>query len=253
MSSAAMTATTRRAALGALASVPALAVPSVSVMAAPVTATGPNSELFQLIAVARQVGARLCAAEAAAEEAWQRTEKVPPPEVLIVTEADTRNYGKLKAGEPFGLEDLELIRCTQKHRQSSKLPSLRSILADAPYLALSEKDRAVIDNLIARDEREDQLVAALDEWREMRRVARDRSGETSADELLEKIQAEYDEACERVASTHARTLSGVLAKLAFIAPDLDAETWMKRGAEGGTHEEILYSVAVDYKALTTTV
>jgi len=57
------------------------------------------------------------------------------------------------------------------------------------------------------------------------------------EERQEQLCGEREEARERVASTRARTLVGMLAKLAFIAPDVEA----------GTSETILYSVAVDYK------
>jgi hypothetical protein len=47
----------------------------------------------------------------------------------------------------------------------------------------------------------------------------------------------------------ARTLHGVLAKLAFIASDFDEESYLELTAEMGTSELILFSVAVDFKAL----
>jgi hypothetical protein len=239
-----MTATTRRAALGALASVPALALPAVAIAAPATNGEHLDAELFELIAAAREVSVRLDAAYKAAEEAYERTEEVPR-HALIVTEADTRIW-KLNVGEPFTLDHLESMRKRQKHRRSRGW-TFSSELADPSYVAtLDDKDRAVVEIMAASEVREDQLVAALDEWDEMRRLARDRSGETAADEWLEKVQAEHDEACGRVASMRARTLSGVLAKLAFIAPDLDIETWMGRGADMGTHEQILFSVAVDY-------
>ena len=44
-------------------------------------------------------------------------------------------------------------------------------------------------------------------------------------------------------------MSGVLAKLAFIAPDFNEESASEIPAELGTSEQILYSVALDYKTL----
>jgi hypothetical protein len=52
----------------------------------------------------------------------------------------------------------------------------------------------------------------------------------------------------RVVNTRAWTLSGVLAKLALIAPDVDDESASEL-PEVGTSEPILFSVAVDFKAL----
>jgi hypothetical protein len=243
-----MTASTRRAALGALARVSALALPAIAIAAPATSGEHLDAELFALIAAAREVSARIDAAENAAEQAYERTEKVPWPQALVVTEDDTRLW-KLKAGDPFELGHLDLMRRRQAHRQSAKhVRSFSVAAADAPYMAaLDDKDRALIEMMAAAEAGEDRLIAALDQWNEARRLARDQSGETAADEWLKKVQAEYDEACERIARMRAHTLSGVLAKLAFITPTLDVATWMERGAEGGTHEEIMYSVAVDYK------
>jgi hypothetical protein len=84
-------------------------------------------------------------------------------------------------------------------------------------------------------------------WKEAHRVARDRSGETAAEECLEQLKDEKDEAYERVANTRARTLSGVLTKLALIAPDFDDES--ASPAEMGTSPQILFSIAADFKEL----
>ena len=79
------------------------------------------------------------------------------------------------------------------------------------------------------------------------RVAKDRSGETAAEEWAEQLFNEKYDACERVASKRALTMRGLLAKLAFIAGDFDADEELS--AEMGTSEKILFSVAVDFKAL----
>jgi hypothetical protein len=84
---------------------------------------------------------------------------------------------------------------------------------------MDDKDRAAIEKMNATDAREDQLVAAHDEWKEARRVAKDRSGETAAEEWAEQLFNEKYDACDRVACYRARTLAGILAKLAFIAGD----------------------------------
>jgi hypothetical protein len=61
------------------------------------------------------------------------------------------------------------------------------------------------------------------------------------------MNEKYD-AYTRVANTRARTLGGILAKLTLIAPDAD-ESASEFPAEVGTSEPILFSVAVDFKAL----
>jgi hypothetical protein len=246
----------RRAALAALTAVPALALPAVapatSITTESLLAQGPDAELYALIASAREANARFDEAGEALEAATQRTEKLPPPQALIVTEADTRIWRKLRAGEPFDEAHLELMRQRLEHRQNAKLVPLSSILADAPYLAtLNEKDRAVVDTLIAGEVREAELVAtaipASIEWKAARRLARARSGQTAAEERHEQLYDEKCDACERVATTRAHTLSGMLAKLAFIASDFEADELTRTTADMGTSDKILVSVAVDYK------
>ena len=96
------------------------------------------------------------------------------------------------------------------------------VAADAPWMAtLNDKDRAAVKIMAAEAVREDQLIAALDHRNEARRVAEDRSGETAAKDRFNQLWDEKDEACNRVSITRARTLSGVLAKLALIASDFD--------------------------------
>ena len=126
---------------------------------------------------------------------------------------------KLKAGDPFDVAHLDLMRRRQAH----------------------------IQLLAAGEAREDQLVAARDEWNEACRVAKDRSGDTAAEEWAEQLFNEKYDACERVASKRALTMRGLLAKLAFIAGDFDADEELP--AEMGTSEKILFSVAADFKAL----
>jgi hypothetical protein len=98
--------------------------------------------------------------------------------------------------------------------------------------------------LAAGEAREDQLVAALEQWNEARRLARDRSGETAAEERQERLYNERCDACDRIASKRALTVSGILAKLAFVAPDFDPHEEF----DGWTPDlMILASIAVDYK------
>jgi hypothetical protein len=244
-------ATNRRAVLGAVLAAGVVAsVPAAAAIAAPATSGEDlDAELFELIGSARAARARYEAATDALEEACERTEKVPPPEALIVTEADTRIWKNLKAGEPFDGAHFASMRPRQERRRSGGW-TFSSGLADASYVAtLDDKERAIVEIIAASEVREDQLVPALDEWKEMRRLARDRSGETAAKERSRQFYNEMDDACARVATTRARTLSGMLAKLAFIAPDFEAEEMLDLGtaAEMGSSEQILVSVAVDYK------
>jgi hypothetical protein len=212
-----------------------------------------DAGLFALIDEAREAGARVEAANGALDEAQERTEEVPWPQALIVTEDDTRLW-KLKAGDPFDHVHLYRMREGQAQRQRSK--DLMSRVSTDTWAALApglgpmdDKAKAAIEKMKAKDAREDQLIAAMDHRNEALRVARDRSGETAADERLEQLSDEKYGAYERVANTRARTLSGVLAKLALIAPDFDDESASELPAEVGTPEQILFSVGGDFKAL----
>jgi hypothetical protein len=238
----------RRAALGAIASLSALAVPAAAISApsgsaSPSTASPshPDAALFALIAAARDAEARYVEASEACDEAENRTEDVPPPDALIVTKDDTHIWKSLNVGDPFAESHLNSMRTRQTQRRP-----FSSILADARYIAtLDDKDRAAVELLAAHEAREDQLVPAFEQWNEARRLARDRSGETAAHERREALYSEMGDAALRVASKRACTLSGILAKLDFIAPDFDSVEHF----EGGTSSEeaILASIVVDYK------
>jgi hypothetical protein len=225
-------ATTRRSVLGTVLAIGAIGVAPIAAGAAtaaePVSGpAGLDAGLFALIDEARASGARVEAAIGALEEAQDRTEEVPWPQALIVTEDDTRLW-KLKAGDPFDHAHLNRMREWQAYRQKlkdsmSRLSPAALAVFDPLVATMDDKDRAAIEKINATDARADQLIAALDHRREELRVARDRSGETAAEERRKQLMDEKYAAYARVANTRAWTLSGVLAKLALIAPDVDDE------------------------------
>jgi hypothetical protein len=242
-----MTATTRRAALTALASVPALALPGTAMAIAP----GPSAldaELFQLIAAAREAEARFDASNDATEAARDRMGEVPVPQALIVTEGDTGHWAEVRPGDYFTRAQLSQIKHSWEQKQKRQ-PRLWSDAADSLHMAsLSDKDRALIEMMVAQEVRQDQLVPAFDEWNEMRRLAEERSGVTAAEKLNSQLYDEWYEARRRIANARARTLEGMLAKLAFIAADFEADESLE-DPNRGTSDMILYSVAIDYKTL----
>jgi hypothetical protein len=140
------------------------------------------------------------------------------------------------------------MRRTQAHRQNATyLRVFSSILADAPYLAtLDEKERANLQRLAASEAREDQLVAAHDQWNEARRLARARSGELDAWNRSDELLDEKHKLWRRIMMTPAQTEAGMMAKLALAAPYFDADELedVEETADG-----ILASVAVDFKTL----
>ena len=156
--------------------------------------------------------------------------------------------GAASAGGPAG-PDAELCALIAEAREANARYDAASDAAEEAWKR-TEKVPAPItffQSFAGREAREDQLIAAFDEWKEARQLAEDRSGEAAAEERLEQLFNERYDACERVARYRARTLAGMLAKLAFIAGDFDGEEDLP--AEMGTSERILFSVAVDFKAL----
>jgi hypothetical protein len=237
---------TRRAALGALAVVPALAIPAVPAIASPATA-GPDAELFELIEAARKATAHHDAAIAALEEAENRAEEEAPPwpPTLIATEEDTRLWRwNPKPGDAF--TPAQLKQMSQKTGRQGRGTKWSAILANGPW---SEKDRAMIGAMVAAEARKDQLIPAFEEWNELKRLAEERAGVPAAAKREGELHSEQYDARMRVANARAQTLAGMLAKLAFIAPSFDDESASEISADLGTTPAILYSVAADYKTL----
>jgi hypothetical protein len=236
----------RRAALGVLAGAGALALPA-AVMAAstPVTLAGAanalDAELFALIAAAREAEARFEAATKALEEAEHRTEEVPAPQALIVTEEDTRLFWKAEVGSSFRLSDINWMK--QQLQQPERLSVM---LAREPgEKPLDEQTAGLIRMFAAREARMDQVIAAYDQSQEERKLAKERSGERAVTEWQEQLCGEMSEARQRVGSMRARTLAGMLAKLAIIAPEFeDEDEW---ASDVGPSERVLISVAADYR------
>jgi hypothetical protein len=241
-----MTTTSRRGALGALlASVPALALPVGAMSAA--TAGGlsahPDADLFELIAAAREAEARFEAATVALDETGNRTEEVPEPQALIVTEKDVELFWnrKVEVGSSFHPSDISLMK--QQLQESERLSVM---LARASHeKLLGEQTADLIRMFAAREARMDQAIAAYDRWQEERELAKERSGERAVTEWQEQLCGEMCEARLRVGSTRARTLAGMLAKLALIAPEFEEEDlW---ASDVGPSERVLISVAADYR------
>jgi hypothetical protein len=102
------------------------------------------------------------------------------------------------------------------------------------------------------------LFALIDEAREIgARVeaglsvlveAEKRIGEMD-DERYQQLWDERFDAYEGVAKTRARTLDGILAKLALVAPDFDDKSASELPGEMGMSPVILFSIAVDFKEL----
>jgi hypothetical protein len=235
----------RRAALGVLASIPALALPAAAMAASTPAITGSatalDSELFDLIAADREAEARFEAATKDLEEAQNRTEEVPRPQALIVTEEDVELFWNWKAevGSPFRFSEINLMKEQQPQRIAVRLARATG---EKP---LNEQTSDLIRMFAAREARMDEVIAAYDQWQEERKLAKERSGEMAVEKWQEQLCGEMNEARLRVGSTRARTLAGMLAKLALIAADFESEEDFE--SDIGSSEKVLFSVAVDYR------
>jgi hypothetical protein len=76
----------------------------------------------------------------------------------------------------------------------------------------------------------------------------ERTGEMD-NERYQQLWEERWDAYDRVADTRARTLNGILAKLALVAPDFNDESASELPAEMGISPDVLFSIAVDFKEL----
>lgn len=221
----------RRVALSALVSVSAVALfpagAGVAEAIAAEPAGGPDSELLTLIAVAPDLQARFDAATAALEEAESRTaEESPIPSAMIAIESDRRFWPAWPAvgvGKPYTEERI------------LEISGLRERVRSHPEHEFC----------LALGGRADELIAAADQWRTARRQAEERSGEVDAATRCDQLGDEWTRLLARIATTPARTMAGILAKLAVAAPYFAAD-------ELGEHvgmDGILTSVAVDFNAL----
>ncbi len=94
---------TRRAALGALASIPALALPAVA-MAGATDAAHEDADLFALIEAERALAPKVEEAERVEEEVKERTEWPEPPQTLLVTEDDNKVLWRPKNNRVYWCE-----------------------------------------------------------------------------------------------------------------------------------------------------
>ena len=219
------------AALSALACVPALAILPAAANAAASDASGaagPDAALFALLAAARDLGARWAAACDAADEAGLQTVDVPPPQAMIATERDLR-FWPGEVGKPISENYID--------RMKGLLDLMRSY-GYAPETGDPEFRTGF-------EERGGELTAALEQWRASREQATVRSGEVDAWKRADELLAEEEKLKARIAATPARTVAGMMAKLALVAPCCEGIELEDKGSS----EDLLFSVAHDFNAL----
>ena len=198
----------RRAALGSLAS--AVAMFGISGLAR-AAQDHPDAELFALARRAKELSAASRRAFDAADALERSFEPLPIPQALIATAQDARDFGPLMAtvGEPFRPGDIETI-CT-----------FRDLFLAVGRVAVSNGSRSGLGtpNAVVRAS-EIELVGNA--YYERKRAAREAFGIPAADARAEAIQGDELRAFHALAFTPARTVEGVLAKLAAVAPSCQA-------------------------------
>ena len=219
--------TSRRAILGAvLAAGAAAALPAVAI-ASVARSHHPDADLFALIERART-------ADSLADEACEAADdvlfKIAPsfPQALIWTESDTPHWYGLRAGERVSNRDIDFLRHWLKCARKPD-PIAAGVVPLIPLLAFAERAR--------------EIVQTKDEFEASWQAAGEHPDVLEAQARHEALSERWSELAMRVATTPAKTMEGLIAKIALIASgyaedDLD-----------GTYDGILASAALDAQAL----
>jgi hypothetical protein len=219
--------TSRRAILGAvLAAGAAAALPAVAI-ASVARSHHPDADLFALIERART-------ADSLADEACEAADdvlfKIAPsfPQALIWTESDTPHWYGLRAGERVSNRDIDFLRHWLKCARKPD-PIAAGVVPIVPTLAFAERAREIVQT---KDEFEASWQAAGEHPDVLEAAAR-----------REALSERWSELAMRVATTPAKTMEGLIAKIALIASEY-AEDELD-----GTYDGILASAALDVQAL----
>ena len=219
--------TSRRAILGAvLAAGAAAALPAVAI-ASVARSHHPDADLFALIERART-------ADSLADEACEAADdvlfKIAPsfPQALIWTESDTPHWYGLRAGERVSNRDIDFLRHWLKCARKPD-PIAAGVVPLIPLLAFAERAR--------------EIVQTKDEFEASWQAAGEHPDVLEAQARHEALSERWSELAMRLATTPAKTMEGLIAKIALIASgyaedDLD-----------GTYDGILASAALDAQAL----
>jgi hypothetical protein len=214
-----MTATTRRAALTALAGVPALAIPALAA-GSPSTASPdhPDAEIFALIKRCREVDKLSEAASDAYEKVfWGQVRPAHPPKW---TDADASVWPIVTPGELLHARELDTLRACLA------VPALWGTL-DLPPQTFAE--------------RASEIMAAHYDWIATLKSAEDCPAVVAAQAEKAVHRDEWGELAERLAETPAKTVDGMIAKLAMVAIDLAYE----EDSVSADYDGIAVSAALD--------
>jgi hypothetical protein len=230
----------RRAALGAIASaLPVLALAGAALSPSPADAAGDDdAALFALLAQWRAAGKAAKAADDRWADLAKSEQPPPPPQALIVRPEDA---GLFLSDEPIG--------------KPYKSPETFMIVSHVLNV-VRERHSRTPRHLLAFP-RCEEIQAARLEWDAAIKAAREEAGYFELErQSKEARDAESDLRC-RVAIAPARTVKGVIAKLAAVAeafgPEHLEEEAGFEGCEEVTFDDVGLSVIRDWARLAPTL
>ena len=174
--------------------------PRCQLLRAPCTCH-PDAELFALIERART-------ADSLADEACEAADdvlfKIAPsfPQALIWTESDTPHWYGLRAGERVSNRDIDFLRHWLKCARKPD-PIAAGVVPLIPLLAFAERAR--------------EIVQTKDEFEASWQAAGEHPDVLEAQARHEALSERWSELAMRVATTPAKTMEGLIAKIALIA------------------------------------
>jgi hypothetical protein len=156
--------------------------------------------------------------------------KIAPsfPQALIWAETDDPFWYGVKSGERIPVRDIDFLRhwlkCARKRD-----PIAAGVVPIVPTLAFAERAR--------------EIVRTKDEFEASWQAAGEHPDVLEAAARREALSERWSELAMRVATTPAKTMEGMVAKIALIASGYSEDDL------GGTYDGILASAALDAQAL----
>jgi hypothetical protein len=194
-----------------------------------IAATDPYQDriLFALLSEAKAIDIAQSEADAASEAAEELT--VSPDQPIALTPRPGDNQFVRPQSAEFTPRDIHWLRGTVEDVEK---------LGPATVLNLD-----VVTEIKTRGR---EIVDAWDSWQADVARAKEASGYSAAERRCDEISDQRQEIWRRIAATRAKTVKGMLAKLAFVAPLYNVEDG---DGPGSTGDHILDSVAMDYSTL----
>lgn len=220
-------ATNRRAVLGAVLAVGAASALTAIAAASVVASHHPDAELFALIEIAKTADALSDEASAAADDIWDRTEPSFPQE-LSWAEADAPHWHGVQPGQQISARDIDFLRYWLKQSERWSQPDLAP-LDIFPSQIFAARAR--------------EIVQLKDEFDAAARAAEEHPDVLGGRARQETLAQRWRELAVRVATTPAKTMEGVVAKLAMVVPGYP------KYEPDGTFDGVLSSAMRDALAL----